>query len=205
MSTKMTERAARVIDQAKKIARAKHNEYVGTEHLLLALLRDDLALCALVIRERVPLAKLTTELETCLQQGEPMVTMGSLPMSPRLRQVIEKAVPAAQQFGCGYVSTEHLLLGLLLAEESVASQALVRHGVTLEYTTARLETLLQQTGSKDPAEKYFVLLLLVRCMHSLKSLADQNDPDLQRAAASTLDAVHWLSESRQQHTLRRGK
>ena len=147
-SYNFSERVRKVISLSREEAHRLHHEYVGTEHLLLALIEDGGGVATAVMQTLdVDLAKVRTDIETEVKTG-PAGDAGSpdLPFTSRAKKVMELAMAEALDLNHHYVGTEHLLLGLLREEKGVAAQMLIRHGLTLERARAETVRLL---GSPD--------------------------------------------------------
>jgi ATP-dependent Clp protease ATP-binding subunit ClpA len=136
-----TEPVRKVLVMAREEAERLHHGYVGPEHLLLALLRESDGVAATVIANlTVDGEDLETRLAAMLGPGFPRASRGpDLPYTSRGKKVLELTMSEARQFDHAYVGTEHLLLGLLREEKSVAANALAAAGITID--SARAETL----------------------------------------------------------------
>src|SRR5246500_799196 len=133
MYERFTDRARKVMQLANQEAQRFNHEYVGTEHVLLGLIKEGSGVAANVLRNlEVDLRKIRNEVEKIVQAGPEMVTMGKLPQTPRAKKVIEYAIEEARNLSHNYVGTEHLLLGLLREQEGVAAQVLMNLGLKLE-------------------------------------------------------------------------
>lgn len=114
MYEKFTDRSRKVMQLANQEAQRFNHEYVGTEHVLIALVKEGNGVAAHVLRNRgIDITRIRLEVEKHIAHGPDMVTMGKLPQTPRCKKAIEAAIDEAQSLGHGYVGTEHLLLGLL--------------------------------------------------------------------------------------------
>ena len=114
MYERFTDRARKVMQLANQEAQRFNHEYVGTEHVLLGLIKEGSGVAANVLRNLdVDLRKIRNEVEKIVQAGPEMVTMGKLPQTPRAKKVIEYAIEEARNLNHNYVGTEHLLLGLV--------------------------------------------------------------------------------------------
>jgi ATP-dependent Clp protease ATP-binding subunit ClpA len=151
MYERFTSRARKVLAQANQEARRFNHEYIGTEHLLLALVTEGSGTAAIVLKNlELDLRKIRLEVEKIVWPGPDLVMTGGLPQTPRTKKVIEYAIDEAQKLNHNYIGTEHLLLGLLREQEGVAAQILMYLGLKLE--DARREALhLVETGC-HPAE-----------------------------------------------------
>src|ERR1700733_10119929 len=120
MYERFTDRARKVMQLANQEAQRFNHEYIGTEHLLLGLIKEGSGVAANVLHNLdIDLRKIRLEIEKIVQSGPDMVTMGKLPQTPRAKKAIEYAVQEAMGLDHNYVGTEHILLGLLREEEGV--------------------------------------------------------------------------------------
>jgi len=133
MFERFTDRARKVLALANQEAVRLHQEYVGTEHILLGLLKEATGVAAVVLRNLdVDIKKLRIEIEKLVKSGPDMATMGKLPQTPRAKKVIEYAMEEARVLNHNYIGTEHFLLGLLRENEGIAAQVLMNLGLQLE-------------------------------------------------------------------------
>ena len=133
MYERFTDRARKVMQLANQEAQRFNHEYIGTEHILLGLIKEGSGVAANVLKNlEVDLRKIRLEVEKLVQSGPDMVTMGKLPQTPRAKKVIEYSMEEARNLGHNYVGTEHILLGLLREQEGVAAQVLMNLGLKLE-------------------------------------------------------------------------
>src|SRR5437868_4449585 len=143
MYERFTDRARKVMQLANQEAQRFNHEYVGTEHVLLGLIKEGSGVAATVLRNMdVDLRKIRNEIEKIVQAGPEMVTMGKLPQTPRAKKVIEYAIEEARNLNHNYVGTEHLLLGLLREHDGVAAQVLMNLGLKLEEVREEVLNLL---------------------------------------------------------------
>src|ERR1700723_2496271 len=143
MYERFTDRARKVMQLANQEAQRFNHEYVGTEHVLLGLVKEGSGVAANVLRNLdVDLRKIRNEVEKIVQAGPEMVTMGKLPQTPRAKKVIEYAIEEARNLNHNYVGTEHLLLGLLREHDGVAAQVLINLGLKLEEVREEVLNLL---------------------------------------------------------------
>lgn len=143
MYERFTDRARKVMQLANQEAQRFNHEYIGTEHILLGLVKEGSGVAANVLKNLdVDLRKIRMEVEKIVQSGPDMVTMGKLPQTPRAKKVIEYAVEEARNLNHNYVGTEHLLLGLLREQEGVAAQVLMNLGLKLEDVREEVLNLL---------------------------------------------------------------
>ena len=136
-----TERVRKVLAMAREEAARLHHEYVGTEHILLGLIREGEGVAAAVLQNlNVDLDEIQQKIEETVKKGKaPQTTGPDLPYTSRAKKVLELAMSEARELNHSYVGTEHLLLGLLREEKGIAAQVLTDAGVNLE--AARTETL----------------------------------------------------------------
>jgi ATP-dependent Clp protease ATP-binding subunit ClpC len=143
MYERFTDRARKVMQLANQEAQRFNHEYIGTEHILLGLVKEGSGVAANVLKNlEVDLRKIRMEVEKIVQTGPDMVTMGKLPHTPRAKKVIEYAIEEARNLNHNYVGTEHLLLGLLREQEGVAAQVLLNLGLKLEDVREEVLNLL---------------------------------------------------------------
>ncbi len=136
-----TERVRKVLQLARDEAARLHHEYVGTEHILLGLIREGEGVAAAVLQNmNVDLDEVQQKIEDTVKKGKAAQTTGpDLPYTSRAKKVLELAMSEARELNHSYVGTEHLLLGLLREEKGIGAQVLTDAGVNLE--AARTETL----------------------------------------------------------------
>jgi ATP-dependent Clp protease ATP-binding subunit ClpC len=128
---------------ANQEAQRFNHEYIGTEHILLGLVKEGSGVAANVLKNLdIDLRKIRLEVEKIVQSGPDMVTMGKLPQTPRAKKVIEYSIEEARNLNHNYVGTEHLLLGLLREQEGVAAQVLMNLGLKLEDVREEVLNLL---------------------------------------------------------------
>jgi ATP-dependent Clp protease ATP-binding subunit ClpC len=120
MFERFTDRARKVMALANQEAQRFNHEYIGTEHILLGLVKEGSGVGATVLKNlEVDIKKLRLEIEKLVKSGPDMVTMGKLPQTPRAKKVIEYAIEEARSLNHNYVGTEHqvmMSLGLKLEE-----------------------------------------------------------------------------------------
>ena len=136
-----TERVRKVLAMAREEAARLHHEYVGTEHILLGLIREGEGVAAAVLQNlNVDLDEIQQKIEETVKKGKAAQATGpDLPYTSRAKKVLELAMGEARELNHSYVGTEHLLLGLLREEKGIAAQVLTDAGVNLD--AARAETL----------------------------------------------------------------
>ncbi|MDO8136873.1 MAG: ATP-dependent Clp protease ATP-binding subunit [Candidatus Brocadiales bacterium] len=159
MFDKFTDRARKVMALAREEARRYNHEYIGTEHILLGLVKEGSGVAATVLQNLdIELKKIRMEVEKIVQTGPDLVSVGQLPFTPKVKKVLEYAMEEAKNLGHNYIGTEHLLLGLLREHEGVAAQVLLNLGVRLEDVREEVINLLgaessQQGENQEKEEK----------------------------------------------------
>jgi len=132
MFNRFTERARKVIILAKEEARRFNHDYIGTEHILLGLIREGEGVAAAVLQKMgVSLENIRIEIEKLVQPGPTTQIIGDIPFTPRAKKALELAMEEARALGHNYIGTEHLLLGLIREGEGIASQVLMNLGLDL--------------------------------------------------------------------------
>jgi len=148
MFNRFTERARKVIILAKEEARRFNHDYIGTEHILLGLIREGEGVAAAVLQKLdVSLENIRIEIEKLVQPGPTTQIIGDIPFTPRAKKALELAAEEARSLGHNYIGTEHLLLGLIREGEGIASQVLLNLGLDLNSVRNEVMGLL---GSSLP-------------------------------------------------------
>jgi ATP-dependent Clp protease ATP-binding subunit ClpC len=180
MFNRFTERARKVIILAKEEARRFNHDYIGTEHILLGLIREGEGVAASVLEKMgLSLENIRLEIEKLVQPGPTTQIIGDIPFTPRAKKALELAAEEARSLGHNYIGTEHLLLGLIREGEGIASQVLLNLGLDLNRVRNEVLELLgsalpgfgqaQGIKSKTPALDAFG--------RDLAELAKQNKLD----------------------------
>jgi ATP-dependent Clp protease ATP-binding subunit ClpC len=162
MFNRFTERARKVIILAKEEARRFNHDYIGTEHILLGLIREGEGVAAAVLQKMgVSLENIRLEIEKLVQPGPTTQIIGDIPFTPRAKKTLELSAEEARSLGHNYIGTEHLLLGLIREGEGIASQVLLNLGLDLNTVRNEVMELLgstlpgfsqgQQAKTKTPA------------------------------------------------------
>ena len=150
MFERLTDRARKVMALANQEAQRFNHEYIGTEHILLGLVKEGSGVGANVLKNLgIDLRKVRLEVEKLVKSGPEMVTMGKLPQTPRAKKVTEYAIEEARNLNHNYVGTEHLLLGLLREQDGVAAQVLLNLGMKLEEVREEVLNLLGAGGESE--------------------------------------------------------
>ena len=130
---RFNDRAKRVLALAQDEAIRFNHNYIGTEHLLLGLVREGEGVAARVLDSLgVELSKVRTAVEFIIGRGDSTTSPSEITLSPRTKKLIELAVDESRKLGHSHVGTEHLLLGLIRDDGSMACEILKAQGVTLE-------------------------------------------------------------------------
>ncbi|PKB73080.1 MAG: NDP-hexose 4-ketoreductase [SAR202 cluster bacterium Io17-Chloro-G7] len=144
---KFSERARRVLSLAQEEAQRFNHNYIGTEHILLGLVRETEGVAARVLSSlTVDLSKVRSAVEFIIGRGE-KPPQGEIGLTPRAKKVVELAVDEARRMNHTYIGTEHLLIGLMREGEGVAAGVLESLGVTLDKVRAETHRILSNTGS----------------------------------------------------------
>lgn len=132
MFEKFTDRGRKVIILAREEAEKHQNDYLGTEHLLLGILKDEEGLPVAILRKMgLSIDEVKLEVERTLPSGSNILTFGEIPFTPRAKKVLELAVEEAKLLGHNYIGSEHLLLGLIREEEGIGGKILRSLGTNL--------------------------------------------------------------------------
>jgi ATP-dependent Clp protease ATP-binding subunit ClpA len=151
MYERFTDRARKVMQLANQEAQRFNHEYIGTEHILLGLVKEGSGVAANVLKNLdIDLRKIRLEVEKIVQHGPggEQVVMGRLPHTPRARKVIDYSLEEARRLKHNYVGSEHLLLGMLREEEGVAAQVLIYLGLDLERARSEVTRLVGSSRSQ---------------------------------------------------------
>ena len=144
---KFSERARRVLSLAQEEAQRFNHNYIGTEHILLGLVRETEGVAARVLSGlSVDLGKVRSAVEFIIGRGE-KPTQGEIGLTPRAKKVVELAVDEARRMNHTYIGTEHLLIGLLREGEGVAAGVLESLGVSLEKVRTETHRILSNSST----------------------------------------------------------
>jgi ATP-dependent Clp protease ATP-binding subunit ClpA len=148
---RFTDRARKVVGWSRQEAQRFQHDYIGTEHILLGLIREGGGVAADVLRNlSVDPLRVREEVEKRMKAGTASVTMGQLPFTPRAKRVLELSLEEARDLGHNYIGTEHLFLGLIREEEGIAAQALRALHVRTEDARGHVRKLLGEESAKAP-------------------------------------------------------
>lgn len=133
MNQRLTDKARQALEFANQAAKELGHEYIGTEHILLGLLNQGSTDALGVLRRcDIPLVAIYVEVQKLLQPGPDMTEMANPPQTPRTKRVVEFAINEALRLQHDYVGTSHLLVGLRMEIDGVASQVLAALGISVE-------------------------------------------------------------------------
>ena len=148
MFERFTERARQVVVLAQDEARALGHRYIGTEHLLLGLLREEEGLAARALASlNVTIEEVRAKVERIVGRGEGDAETGQIPFTPRAKKTLELALRESQALGHDYIGTEHILLGLARQDDGVAGQILSALGVDVDTIRRHVIRLLGGAGA----------------------------------------------------------
>jgi ATP-dependent Clp protease ATP-binding subunit ClpA len=148
-----TDRARRVVVLAQEEARLLNHNYIGTEHLLLGLVREGGVAAKALESLGISLEAVRAQVEAIIGQGQ-QAPSGHIPFTPRAKKVLELSLREALQLGHNYIGTEHILLGLIREGEGVAAQVLVKLGADLSRTRQQVLQLLSgYAGGVQPGAR----------------------------------------------------
>ncbi len=152
MFERFTERARQVVVLAQDEARALKHNYIGTEHLLLGLLREEEGLAARVLESLdITVEEVRAQVARIVGQGDE-VTTGQIPFTPRAKKVLELALREALSLGHNYIGTEHILLGLVRENEGVAARILLDFDADAEKIRNEIIRMLSGPGRRQQGQ-----------------------------------------------------
>ena len=152
MFERFTDRARRVVVVAQEEARELGHNYIGTEHILLGLLRVSDGVAAEALESLgISLDAVRREVKEIIGQGEKSTLPSHIPFTPRAKKVLELSLRESLQLGHNYIGTEHILLGLIREGEGVAAQVLVNLGADLNRARQQVIQQLHGYRGKEPA------------------------------------------------------
>ena len=183
-----TERVRRVLTMARDEAPRLHHEYIGTEHILLGLLREEEGIAAAVFKNlKIDVVDVGGKIEETVNIGRSTPDNRDLPYTSRAKKVLELAVLSARDLKHNYVGTEHLLLGLLREENGIAAQILNYYGLTLEAVRDEVQRLLGG-GPGDAAGTGVAAVVSVKVR-----IRFADGSELRKDCNSVAEAVSFLS------------
>ena len=189
MYERFTDRARKVMVLANHEAQRFYHEYIGTEHVLLGLVKEGNGVAANVLKNLdLNLRNVRLEIEKIMQSGPERVIKGKLPQAPKAKKVIEYAMEEARKLKHKYVGTEHLLLGLLRVEEGVAAQVLMNYGLKVEQVREEVIALLGSGMRSMPAPELSPKEI-EDLPDELKSASAEMDGEIQRYTLAKEEAI----------------
>ena len=154
MFERFTDRGRKIIILAREEAERHQNDYLGTEHLVLAILRESDGIALMIIKKMgLSPEQIRLEIESKLPGGGTTVTFGEIPFSPRVKKVIEYGVEEARLLGHNHIGSEHLLLGLLREEEGIGGKVVRSLGANLLTARQLTVTFLRKSGTRERDKK----------------------------------------------------
>src|SRR6202167_5957712 len=156
MFERFTERARQVVVLAQEEARTLKHNYIGTEHILLGLLREEEGLAARVLESLdITVERVRGQVVRIVGSGEE-VTSGQIPFTPRAKKVLERALREALSLGHNHIGTEHILLGLVRDDEGVAVRILLDLDADTETVRGEVMRMLLAAGGRPPATSVLI-------------------------------------------------
>lgn len=184
MFDRFTDPARMLLGYARREAQRLGHDYIGTEHMLLGLLRGETSVAVRVLLDlgAVP-GDLVKEAEEAVERGGKTMTMGQLPFTPRAKGALESALREAQTFGDDYIGTEHVLLGLIQSE-GVGARVLAKHGVELEAARKAIVALFASGYEREEGPD--VGRLRTEALRQMRGRAGEGGLSIRRGTALVL-------------------
>ncbi len=205
MFERFTERARQVVVLAQDEARALKHNYIGTEHILLGLLREEEGLAARVLEQLdITVEEVRAQVARIVGQGDE-VTTGQIPFTPRAKKVLELALREALSLGHNYIGTEHILLGLVRENEGVAARILLDFDADAEKIRNEIIRMLsgpgrrQQGAGAPPGEKAKSSKLLDQFGRNLTKAATEGKLDPVVGRQTEIERVMQILSRRQKN------
>jgi ATP-dependent Clp protease ATP-binding subunit ClpC len=202
---RFTERARQVVVLAQDEARALKHNYIGTEHILLGLLREEEGLAARVLESLdITVEEVRAQIARIVGQGDE-VTTGQIPFTPRAKKVLELALREALSLGHNYIGTEHILLGLVRENEGVAARILLDFDADAEKIRNEIIRMLsgpgrrQQGGGQGTGEKAKSSKLLDQFGRNLTRQAAEGKSDPVVGRQTEIERVMQILSRRQKN------
>ena len=156
MFERFTDRARRLVVLAQDEARSLNHNWIGTEHLLIALIRENSGVGAKALESLgISLDAARQQVESIIGRGQVPVGDGPIPFTPRAKKVLDLSLLEARQLGHDYIGTEHILLGLIREGEGVAAKALDALGVTFDVVREKVEEAIGANTNPSPGSPPF--------------------------------------------------
>src|SRR4026208_941897 len=154
MFERFTDKGRKIIILAREEAERHQNDYLGTEHLVLAILRESDGIALMILKKMgLSTEQVRLEIERNLPGGGTTMTFGEIPFSPRVKKVIEYGVEEARLLGHNHIGSEHLLLGLLREEEGIGGKILRSLGANLLTARQLTVTFLRKSTPRERDRK----------------------------------------------------
>ena len=154
MNDKFTERVRKVIYLARDEANRLQHDYIGTEHLLLGIVREGEGIASRVLQKLdLDLDQIQQAIESIVRPSGDTLTLGEVPLTPRGKRVLELSIEEARLLGHNYVGTEHLLLGLIREGEGVAARVLLELGVDRKRVREEIMKMIHQGGAGHGSDR----------------------------------------------------
>src|ERR1044071_6393871 len=154
MFERFTDKGRKIIILAREEAERHQNDYLGTEHLVLAILRESDGIALMILKKMgLSTEQIRLEIERNLPGGGTTMTFGEIPFSPRVKKVIEYGVEEARLLGHNHIGSEHLLLGLLREEEGIGGKILRSLGANLLPPRQLTVTFLRKPAPRERDRK----------------------------------------------------
>lgn len=194
MYEKFTDRARKTMQSANIEAMRFQHEYIGTEHVLLALIGEQVSVARAVLKNLdIDVSWIRQAIEKLVQEGPDAAPAASHPQTPRAKKVIEYAIEESRRMQHDYVGSEHLLLGLLREEEGVAAQVLMNEGLTLDEARNEVRGLVKSgiRAKSTPltAKSRLAQKPIEDLPEELKQALTHLDSEIKRAIAAKEEAV----------------
>lgn len=190
MFDRFTDRARKVMGLSRQAAQSWSHDYIGTEHVLLGLLKEASGVASLALKNLgVDSEKIETELKKHISVGVLSVTKGQLPFTPRCKKALEFALEEASTLGHTYIGTEHLLLGMIREGAGSALMALTACGVNAETVRKEVLSVLgSNTTDADGKEK----IAVTQVIHAVHVVSNWSEASRAKEARDALEFVASL-------------
>jgi len=140
MYEKLTDLARKVFQHANNDAKDRNHEYIGTEHILMGLVKEPNGACVILKKIKIDINEIRSKVNELVENGIEMVTIGKVPHTPRAKKVIEYSMKEASDLNHNFLGTEHILLGLLRETEGIAAHVLKSVGVFASAVRSYMDT-----------------------------------------------------------------
>jgi ATP-dependent Clp protease ATP-binding subunit ClpA len=186
-----TDNVREAMQLCKQEAERFHHEYIGTEHILLGLIKEGSGVATKILNNQgIDLGIIRLEVEKLVQPGPECVPLGAV-LTPQARKVIDYSIEEARDLNLNYLGTENLLIGLLREQEGVAAQVLMNLGLTMEDARREMHNILTVDTSTEASVRNFV---------------PPNKTDLPASVKHALEELHsQIDQLNQQHAMATGE